>query len=98
MALETFYTHGTVRIAETFTFNDPPPRLPILGCSRFPIVVDSMHPRHSVNKVFFRSGVFGTLPPFRFFPVRSFVGHQSSPRGANWRSQDETSIADGYVF
>ena len=45
---------GTLRLI-------PSRHLPTLGCSRFPIVVDSIHPRCCINKAFFfPSGVFGT--------------------------------------
>ena len=82
--LETFCPYGTVRIAGTLRLV-PPPYLPTLGCSRFPIVVDSIHPRCSVNKVFFfPSGVFGTL----HYSDSSLSGHllDSSlrPVALNW--------------
>lgn len=44
-------------------------------------VAGSMYPRGSVNKVYFPSGGV-RHPPFRSFPVRSFVKQQSSPRVA----------------
>jgi hypothetical protein len=53
-------THGIVRTTGILRLM-PCPVFRLWGCSRLAAVAVSMYPRGSLNKVYFPSGVFGTL-------------------------------------